>query len=67
MFDTLDETMLASAKACAEGVVTDIRARRFWPPSRRVEHDDFKGVWNGNWEAVVDLTGWPGAPHEEEG
>lgn len=37
--------LLASAQACARGVITDIKNRRFWPPAHRVDHDEFQGLF----------------------
>lgn len=43
-WEALDEGMLAAAKACAEGVIEAVRARRFWPPADSVRYDDFESV-----------------------
>ena len=37
--------LLASAQACARGVITDIKNRRFWPPAHRVDRDEFQGLF----------------------
>jgi ATP-dependent helicase/nuclease subunit B len=52
----LDEVTLASAKACAEGVIDAIQARRFWPPAERVDYDDFAELFLQDVPLSVDPT-----------
>ncbi|MBM4444321.1 MAG: hypothetical protein FJ020_03320 [Chloroflexi bacterium] len=40
--------LLQSARACAAGVIRDIRSRTFWPPAPRVRYDDFEGLFPGD-------------------
>jgi len=32
---------LESARACAEGVIRDIKSRRFWPPQQKPKYEDY--------------------------
>jgi hypothetical protein len=32
------------ALGCAKGVVKDIAAKRFWPPTAKLKHDNFEGI-----------------------
>ena len=41
IWETLDENVMDSARVCAEGVVQDIRERRFWPPAAKPRNDSF--------------------------
>ena len=34
-----------SARTCAQGIISDIRAWRFWPPKGRVEYDNFEKIF----------------------
>ena len=45
IWDGLDEDVMDSARLCAEGVVRDIRERRFWPPAARVQYDNFSRLF----------------------
>ena len=44
VWDSLDETSIASARTCAQGVIAAIRKGIFWPPSEQLpdwdEHRD---------------------------
>jgi ATP-dependent helicase/nuclease subunit B len=40
--------LLESARACAEGVIGDIKRRRFWPPAQRTRYDDFEGLFSAD-------------------
>lgn len=55
----LSDALLASALACARGVVEDIRQRRFWPPAR-VRYDDFGRLFPLGIEAAVDPAHFDG-------
>ena len=37
--------LLESAQACAMGVITDIKGRRFWPPAQKLTYDDFESLF----------------------
>jgi ATP-dependent helicase/nuclease subunit B len=37
--------LLESARACARGVIGDIKSRRFWPPAQKTRYDDFQGLF----------------------
>jgi ATP-dependent helicase/nuclease subunit B len=34
-----------SARTCAQGIINDIRAWRFWPPKERVEYDNYEKIF----------------------
>jgi len=40
--------LLESASACAEGVISDIKGRRFWPPARKTRYDDFESLFTAD-------------------
>ncbi|MDD5198276.1 MAG: PD-(D/E)XK nuclease family protein [Terrimicrobiaceae bacterium] len=40
-WDALDESLQASALACARSVLADLARRRFWPPNPRAAHAEF--------------------------
>jgi len=50
----------ASAASCAREVARAIRARRFWPPARRVVYDDFESLFHGNAASCVDVDSFSG-------
>ena len=39
-----DEDTKSSARRCAEWVLAQVAAEKFWPPAERVEYDDFAGM-----------------------
>jgi hypothetical protein len=41
----MDGALLESANNCALGIIQDIQSLRFWPPSEKIEFDDFAGVF----------------------
>lgn len=55
-WEDLDETLLASARACAGGVIAAIRGRRFWPPAESVAYDNFEHLFFGEVLDAVDPT-----------
>lgn len=50
----------ASAVACAEGVIADIRRGRFWPPTESIAYDDFESLFTGPAEACFNTDGFFG-------
>jgi ATP-dependent helicase/nuclease subunit B len=55
LWEGLDAGVLASAEACATGVVNAVRAGRFWPPNERMpEWDEFHALFSPTAEAAVD-------------
>jgi len=44
----------ASAERCAEGIIADVRAGRFWPPAAAVDFDDFGNLILGDPATVFD-------------
>ncbi len=50
----LDGALLDSAKACAEGVISSVFAREFWPPAEKVDFDEFRSLFFGSVEDAVD-------------
>jgi len=45
LWDDPSSALLASARACAEGIVSDIKRRRFWPPAQKPKYDDFESLF----------------------
>jgi hypothetical protein len=52
--------LAAAADTCARGVIADIRANRFWPPSGRVKNDDFAILFPADAEKCFDPSALPG-------
>ena len=51
----LEGPQLASAKACAEGIINAVRQRTFWPPTEKVRYaDDFDALFFGDPIKAVD-------------
>jgi len=46
--------LLRGAENCARGVLDDLTARRFWPPTPRVAFDDFEELFVDDVQACVD-------------
>ncbi len=46
-WDGFSDDLRESARACAEGAAQDILRGRFWPPSERVDSDDFAALFPG--------------------
>ena len=40
--------LLESANRCARGVVSDIKNRRFWPPSQKIRYDEFENLFTAD-------------------
>jgi len=55
IWDTFTPELLKSAEICAAGIARDIAARRFWPPSPRVNNDDFEVLFSASLESSVDF------------
>jgi ATP-dependent helicase/nuclease subunit B len=47
LWEGFSEEIVSSARACAEGVIRDVLARRFWPPAEKVPYDDFETLFPG--------------------
>ncbi|MFH1435601.1 MAG: PD-(D/E)XK nuclease family protein, partial [Pseudomonadota bacterium] len=56
LWEDFSEELLESARRCAEGVVKDIRKRRFWPPSSSVRYDDFEGLFLADADACFEAA-----------
>ncbi|MEM9079159.1 MAG: PD-(D/E)XK nuclease family protein, partial [Verrucomicrobiota bacterium] len=41
LWSNLDPTLLASARTCAECIITSIHQNQFWPPNEAPQYDDF--------------------------
>jgi ATP-dependent helicase/nuclease subunit B len=37
--------ILELAGACARGIISDIKSRRFWPPAQKARYDDFESLF----------------------
>lgn len=48
LWEDLDDSLLAAALKCVEGVTEAISARRFWPPAPRVDWDDYETMLHGD-------------------
>ena len=55
IWEELDDALTAAAVTCAETVVADIAAGRFWPPAARVKYDEFEGILFGDAEAHAGI------------
>ena len=53
-WDNLDEKLLEAALRCAEGVITSIGNREFWPPSESIPFDDFETLFFGEAAQAID-------------
>jgi ATP-dependent helicase/nuclease subunit B len=56
LWDGLTDDLLHSADTCAEGVITDIAAHRFWPPSARVDFDDYGALFPTDIARCIDAA-----------
>lgn len=54
LWEEFSNTLLDSARRCAEGVIEDIRRRRFWPPAEDVPFDDFAPLFPAEPAACID-------------
>jgi ATP-dependent helicase/nuclease subunit B len=45
LWDNPSAALLDSASACARGVISDIKSRRFWPPAQKPKYDDFDSLF----------------------
>lgn len=53
----LEGSQLASAKACAEGIISAVLARHFWPPAEKLPFgDDFGQLFFGDPLKAVDAS-----------
>ncbi len=59
VWDGFTAEILDSAVKCADGILTDIAARRFWPPSDGVPFDDFETLFLDSPERTFDIEGFP--------
>ena len=55
LWEGFDDELLGSARACAEGVLRDIRNRRFWPPAAKVAYDDFGSLFYADVAECVNV------------
>ena len=55
IWQDLDDRLLESARACAESAVRDILKRRFWPPVKKVQYDDFESLFPRDIPDCVDV------------
>ncbi len=53
-WDDAPANLLASARACAEGIIGDIGERRFWPPAHTVTYEEFATLFPGDPARCVD-------------
>ena len=50
----LSDEVLTAARVCAEGIVGDVKAGRFWPLVPQGEWDDFEAMHLGAPEVTID-------------
>ncbi len=50
-----NDELLNSARACAEGIIKDVKAHKFWPPSAKVPYDDFEKLFPIAMSESVDV------------
>jgi ATP-dependent helicase/nuclease subunit B len=55
LWTTFNGDIADSAADCAREVARAIRARRFWPPARRVTYDDFQTIFRTDAASCVDI------------
>ncbi len=58
LWDDLDDALHDAAVVCARGVIADVHACRFWPPSEGVLYDDFEALFHGDADACFLHPGW---------
>jgi len=58
VWNEFNEVLYESALTCAHGVVEGILKGVFWPPSARVEHDDFGELFYDNADLCFEVPGW---------
>ncbi|MEW6427956.1 MAG: PD-(D/E)XK nuclease family protein [Thermodesulfobacteriota bacterium] len=58
IWEGFTDSLLASALACAGGVVRDIAAGVFWPPSPSPRHDDFAELFSGPAASCFRIPDW---------
>jgi len=54
IWENLQEEQLKSAKHCTESVIKDILNRKFWPPTARVQYDDFESLFPADITDCID-------------
>lgn len=55
IWENMPPSLIDAAATCLAGVVDDIRARRFWPPSQ-VSRDDYAGLFYGRGQECFNET-----------
>ncbi len=55
VWEGLDGALLDSARSCALGIVKDVRSRRFWPPTEKVQYDDFASIFHGPVDDCIEV------------
>ena len=55
MWDDFDDELLESAGKCARGVIDDVRNRIFWPPSAKVQYDNFESLFHADIAGCIDI------------
>lgn len=58
IWNDFNNGLLNSARACAEGIIKDVKARRFWPPSGKIQYDDFEKLFPMAADECVDVGGF---------
>jgi len=55
IWDDFNEGLLKSARTCAEGIIKDVKERKFWPPSERIPYDEFEKLFPMAAEKCVEV------------
>ncbi len=55
IWNDFNDGLLNSARACAEGIIKDVKARRFWQPSGKVPYDSFEKLFPMAADECVDV------------
>lgn len=55
IWEAFDDEQLESAKLCVEGIIADIRIKRFWPPAAKVRFDEFEKMFPADIADCIDM------------
>lgn len=66
IWEGVTPSLLEAAAACARGVISDIRGRRFWPPSTRVRYEDFGKLFPAEPPECIDVESFEAFIRGEE-
>ena len=55
IWESFNNELMESARACAAGVIKGVQERRFWPPAEKVQHDDFESLFHADIANCVNV------------